>query len=193
MGRSFHVDTDKVRQHASAVVVTIVGVLAAGCGAQTGAPTGAQTTTPPAPPAVANANGVDMCTILTDPELTALGARLESRTSFNKGGVVGCRWQGTSFTLSLERDNATLAGYQVHRQDPKFFNFMDNTVNGRPGAHFGVDPRGSQCAQLIDGGSVSLSVSVAVPANASPPPADPCAEALRIAQTVEPRLPRAAK
>ncbi len=174
-----------------AVAVTIVGVLAAGCGAQTGAQT--PRPAPPAPPAVANANGVDMCTILTDPELTASGARLDTRTSFNKAGVVGCRWQGKSFTLSLERDNATLAGYQAHRQDPKFFNFMDNTVNGRAGAHFGVVPNGSQCAQLIDGGSVSLSVSVAVPSNVSPPPIDPCAEALRISQMIAPRLPKAAK
>jgi hypothetical protein len=173
-----------------AVTVIVAGVLAAGCSAQTGAQTPAPA--PPAPPAVANANGVDMCTILTDPELTALGARPDTRTSFNKAGVVGCRWQGTSFTLSLERDNATLAGYQAHRQDPQFFNFMDNTVNGRAGAHFGVDPHGSQCAQLIDGGSVSLSVSVAVPSTVSQP-VDPCAEALRIAQMIEPRLPKAAK
>jgi hypothetical protein len=170
-----------------AVAVAIVGMLAAGCGVQK-AP---QTPAPPAPPAVANANGVDMCTILSDPELTALGVQPSTRTSFNQAGVVGCRWKGTSFTLSLERDNSTLAGYQAHRQDPKFINFMDNTVNGRAGAHFGVDPKGSQCAQLIDGGSVSLSVSVAVPANA--PPIDPCAEALRIAQMIEPRLPKAAK
>jgi hypothetical protein len=180
-----------------AVAVVVVGMLAAGCGAQTagqtGGQTGAQTPAPPAPPAVANANGVDMCTILSDPELTALGVQPGTRTSFNKGGVVGCRWKGHSFTLSMERDNSTLAGYQAHRQDPKFINFMDNTVNGRAGAHFGVDPKGLQCAQLIDGGSVSLSVSVAVPANAGPPPVDPCTEALRIAQTIEPRLPKAAK
>lgn len=177
-----------------AVAVTIVGMLAAGCGAQTGAQPGAQTPAPaPAPPAVANANGVDMCTILTDPELTALGAQLGTRTSFNKAGVVGCRWRGKSFTLSLERADSTLAGYQAHRQDPKFISFTDNTVNGRAGAHFGVDPKGSQCAQLIDGGSVSLSVSVAVPTNANPPPIDPCAEALRIAQMIEPRLPKTAK
>ena len=184
-----------------AVAVAIVGLLAAGCGAQTGeqtgeqtgGQTGGQTPAPPAPPAVANANGVDMCTILSDPELTALGVQPGTRTSFNKGGVVGCRWKGQSFTLSMERDNSTLAGYQAHRQDPTFINFMDNTVNGRAGAHFGVDPKGSQCAQLIDGGSVSLSVSVAVPANAGPPPVDPCAEALRIAQMIEPRLPKAAK
>lgn len=175
------------------VVVAIVGMLAAGCGAQTGGQTAAQTPAPPAPPAVANANGVDMCTILSDPELTALGAQPGTRTSFNKGGVVGCRWKGQSFTLSLERDNSTLAGYEAYRHDPQFINFMDNTVNGRAGAHFGVDPKGSQCAQLIDGGSVSLSVSVAVPANAGPSPVDPCAEALRIAQMIEPRLPKAPK
>lgn len=171
--------------------MTIAGMLAAGCGGQTGAQAPAPAS--PAPPAVANANGVDMCTILTDPELTALGMQLGTRTGFNKAGVVGCRWQGKSFTLSLERDNSTLAGYQAHRYDPKFIAFMDNTVNGRAGAHFGVDPKGSQCAQLIDGGSVSLSASVAVPTNASPPPIDPCAQALQIARMIEPRLPKAAK
>ncbi|MCU1610774.1 MAG: hypothetical protein JWM45_2690 [Pseudonocardiales bacterium] len=174
-----------------AVAVTIVGMLAAGCTVQTGAQKAAPTPASPAPPPVVNANGVDMCTILSDPELSSLGVQPGTRTTFNKAGVVGCRWRGASFTLSLERDNSTLAGYQAHRQDPQFINFMDNTVNGRAGAHFGVDPKGSQCAQLMDGGSVSLSVSVAVPANS--PPFDPCAEALQIAQMIEPRLPKAAK
>jgi hypothetical protein len=45
--------------------------------------------------------------------------------------------------------------------------------------------------QLIDGGSASLSVSVAVPPTVTPPPVDPCAEALRIAQMIEPRLAKA--
>ena len=101
------------------------------CGGARGwfsAQTGAQTPAPapPAPPAVANANGVDMCTILTDPELTALGGRPDTRTSFNKAGVVVCRWQGTSFMLSLERDNATLADYERTARST-LFNFMDNT------------------------------------------------------------------
>ncbi len=133
-----------------------------------------------------------MCTILTDAELTALDVRLDTRRRFNKVGVVGCRWLGKSFTLSLERDNDTLAGYQARRHDPKFVTFVDNTVNGRAGAHLSVDPHGSQCAQLIDGGSLSFSVSVAVPPLNSPP-LDPCAEALRIAQMMEPRLPKAPK
>lgn len=171
-----------------AVALTVVGCLAAGCGAQL-----TKAAAPPAPAAVADASRVDMCTILSDAELTALGLQLTTRHSFNKSGVVGCRWLGKPFTVSLERDNATLAVYEAHRTDPKFLNFADSTVNGRAGAHFGVDRNGSQCAQLIAGGSVSLSVSVAVPPNPNIPAVDPCAEALRIAQMVEPRLPKPAK
>ncbi|HXT43120.1 MAG TPA: DUF3558 family protein [Pseudonocardiaceae bacterium] len=168
--------------------VVIAGLLAAGCSSQESK---AQPPAPPAPPAVADADKVDMCTILTDPELAGLGVQTSTRKNFNTAGVIGCRWRGKSYTLSLERDNSTLAGYRAHRSDPHFVNFQDNTVNGRAGSHFGVDKNGSQCAQLIDGGSASLSVSVAVPSSAPPPPVDPCAEALRIAQMIEPRLPKA--
>lgn len=169
----------------SAVALAMMALLAAGCSSrQSPAPA-------PAPPPVADAGKVDMCTILTDTELTSLGAQPGTRKNFNNSGVIGCRWQGTSYTLSMERDNSTLAGYRAHRSDPSFVNFVDNTVNGRAGSHFGVDKSGSQCVQLIDGGSASLSVSVAVPHNMTPPPVDPCAEALRIAQMIEPRLPKA--
>lgn len=165
-------------------MVAIAGLLAAGCGAQV--------STAPPPPVVTNSSQVNMCTILTAAELTALGVQLNTRKRFNKTGVIGCRWQGKSYTLSMERANSTLAGYQAHRNDPNLVNFADNSVNGRAGAHFGVDRNGSHCAQLIDGGSVSLSVSVAVPPNLPSPP-DPCTEALRIAQMIEPRLPKAPK
>ncbi|HEY6425490.1 MAG TPA: DUF3558 family protein [Pseudonocardiaceae bacterium] len=165
-----------------AVLAVAAGLLAAGCGVQR-----AQA---PAPPAVADASRVDMCAMLTDAELTGLGVRLDSRKQINQSGVVGCRWQGKPFTLSLARDNDTVAGYRARRNDPGILSFADNTVNGRAGAHLGVDRRGSQCAQLIDGGPVSLSVSVALAANqAGTRPIDPCTEALRIAQRIEPRLP----
>lgn len=169
----------------SAVVIAAVGLLAAGCGSQ--APK------VPAPSAVADASRVDMCTILTAAELTGLGVRTETRQGFSKGGVIGCRWLGTPYTLSLERANGALARYQASRNDPKFVAFLDNTVNDRAGAHFGVDRNGSQCAQLMDGGPVALSVSVAVSPHVTPRPTDPCAEALRIAQIIEPRLPKPTK
>jgi hypothetical protein len=159
----------------------MTGLFTVACGSQ-GSPG-------PAPPPVADASKIDMCTILTDRELTSLGAQPGTRKSFDNSGVIGCRWQGKSYTLSMERANSTLAGYRAHRNDPSFINFADNTVNGRAGSHFGVDKSGSQCAQLMDGGSAALAVSVAVLRTASAP-VDPCTEALRIAQMIEPRLPK---
>jgi len=168
----------------AATAVAMAGLLTAACASQ-GSPAPVS-----APPPVADAGKIDMCTILTDPELTSLGAQPNTRKSFNNSGVIGCRWQGKSYTLSMERANSTLAGYRARRNDASFINFADNTVNGRAGSHFGVDKSGSQCAQLMDGGSAALAVSVAVPRTAASAAVDPCAEALRIAQMIEPRLPK---
>jgi hypothetical protein len=197
MGDSFHRATGSWRDRTSAVrccaaAGAVVGLLAAGCGTQT-SPSAAPAAPSAAPAKVADAAGVDMCTILSDSELTALGVRLDSRRPFNTQGVIGCRWLGKPYTLSMERDNSTLAGYQAQRTRPQFVDFSDNTVNGRSGAHFSISRSGLQCVQLIDGGSTSLSINVAVPANLKPAPIKPCDEALRIAEMVEPRLPRAPK
>jgi hypothetical protein len=132
-----------------------------------------------------------MCTILTDTQLTGLSIDLNSRKSVNRLGLVGCRWRGMPFTLDLERDKDTVAQYQARRHDPAFTSFVDNTVNGRPGAHFSVDRDRSDCTQLIDGGPVSLTVSVSPAGLYTGPKIDSCAEALRIAQMIEPRLPKA--
>jgi Protein of unknown function (DUF3558) len=170
----------------TSAAVASAGLIAAGCGSPA-------SKAPTPPPTVADASQVSMCTILTGTELTGLGVRPETRRPFNTGGVVGCRWLGKPYTLSLERDNATLAGYQAHRNDPQYLNFVDNAVNERAGSHFGFDHGGTHCVQLMDGGPVSLSVSVAMSPNLNPQPVDPCAEALRIAQMIEPRLPEKAK
>ncbi len=155
-----------------------VGVLVAGCGVQE-----------PEAPAVADGSQVDMCTILSDREMAELGIKLGTRAPFDEAGVVGCYWLGTPFTLSLDRDNTTLASSQPHRRDPVFVSFADNTVNGRAGTQLVLDRDSSQCTQLMDGGPVSLTVSVAASSSLGPP-IDACAEALRIAQMIESRLPR---
>ncbi|MBV8541730.1 MAG: DUF3558 domain-containing protein [Pseudonocardiales bacterium] len=163
--------------------MVILALLAAGCGS-------------PSPgsgpsPAVADASRVDMCTILTDTQLTALGLDVNTRKPFDKVGVVGCGWQGKSLTLGLERDRETVASYKARQHDPAFTSFADNTVNGRAGAHLSVDRERDDCTQLVDGGLVSLVVSVAPAFSLSGPSVDSCAEALRIAQMIEPRLPKA--
>jgi hypothetical protein len=133
---------------------------------------------------------VDMCTILSDRELAELGIALGTRTPFDEEGVAGCYWLGKPFTLSLDRDDNTLASYQSRHRDPAFVSVADNTVNGRAGTRLVLDRDSSQCTQLMDGGPVSLTVSVAASSSVGPP-IDACAEALRIAQRIEPRLPRA--
>jgi hypothetical protein len=144
----------------------------------------------PAPPAVTDGSPVDMCTILSDRELAVLGITLGTRTPFDEVGVAGCYWLGKPFTLSLDRDNNTLASYQPRRRDPTFVSVADNTVNGRVGTQLVLDRDRSQCTQLMDGGPVSLTVSVAASSTLGAP-IDACAEALRIAQMIEPRLPKA--
>lgn len=163
--------------------MSVVVLLAAGCGSQEA---GLAPTLP-----VADASRVDMCTILTDQELSQLGIKLSSRKPVNRLGLIGCGWLGTPFTLDLEKDKDTVAQYQARRHDPAFTSFADNTVNGRRGAHLSVDRDRGDCTQLMDGGTVSLTVSVAQSGLWTGPKIDSCAEALRIAQMIEPRLPKA--
>jgi hypothetical protein len=143
-----------------------------------------------ASPAVIDASRVDMCTILTDTELTALGIDVNTRKQVNRLGLTGCGWQGKTITLDLERDKDNLASYQARQRDPAFTSFADNSVNDRLGIHFSVDPDRTDCTQLMDGGPVSLWVAVSPASLLKGPSVDSCAEALRIAQMIEPRLPR---
>jgi hypothetical protein len=160
-------------------------LLAAGCGSHS------QGSDPAPSPPVADASRVDMCTILTDQELGQLGIKLNSGKPVNRLGLVGCKWLGTPFTLDLDRDKDTVAQYQARRRDPAFTSFTDNTVNRRAGAQLSVRRDRSDCTQLVDGGTVSLTVSVAQSGLWTGPQIDSCAEALRIAQMIEPRLPKA--
>ncbi|MGH3795443.1 MAG: DUF3558 family protein [Pseudonocardiaceae bacterium] len=164
------------------VVLAVVGLVAGGCGGG-----GSRT---PAPAAVADAAKVDMCTILSNPELTQLGIKPETREPENKLGLVGCGWLGDPFTLRLERDKDTITQYDARRASPAFTYFADNKVNGRAGIQLSVRSDRSDCAQLMDGGSVSLTVAVAQSGMSYGTPFDPCGQALRIAQMIEPRLPK---
>ena len=154
-------------------------MLAVGCGA---ACTGS--------PAVTDSSRVDMCTILSDAQLSQLGIRPSTRMPVDREGSVGCEWAGTPLLLSLERDRHTVASYRSRPHGPAFISVVDNTVNGRAGLRFKVDRDGTDCEQLMDGGSVSLVVSVTSLVTGTGPPVDSCAEALRIAHMIEPQLPK---
>lgn len=164
------------------VPLVVVGLLIGGCGSHSQAPE--------APSAVGDASRVDMCTILTDAELGGLGIDRTSREQVDKLGVVGCQWVGEPIRLRLERDEDPVAEYAKRRGDPAFKSFHENTVNDRAAVQLSVTTSGEQCVQLMDGGPVSLSVAVGA-ASSLGPPMDTCAEALRIAEMIEPRLPKA--
>ena len=132
-----------------------------------------------------DASRVDMCTILSDAELRQLGITPSTRAPVDREGSVGCEWTGKPFILSLERESQTVASYRARPRGPAFISVADNTVNGRAGVQFRVDRDGSDCEQLMDGGAVSLVVSVTVVGSGK----DSCAEALQIAKMIEPRLP----
>jgi hypothetical protein len=159
----------------------MLALLAAGCGSQVSG----------AAPSVADASRVDMCTILTDAELTGLGIDANTRKPVSMLGSIGCKWHGKPFLLGVDREKDTVATYRARRHDPAFTSFADNTVNGRAGAHLSVDRDRTDCTQLMDGGPVSVTVSVSPAFSLSGPKIDSCAEALRIAQMIEPRLPKA--
>lgn len=165
-----------------ALAVAAAGLLA-GCGSEVSGT--------PASPAVADANKVDMCTIVTDAELTGLGIKLNTRKQVDRLGLTGCQWQGEHLTLALKRDKETVASYKARQPDPAFTTFSENTVNGRAGVRFSVDRDRADCTQLIDGGSVALWIAVAPTFSLDGPKINSCTEALRIAQMIEPRLPQA--
>ncbi|HET9257826.1 MAG TPA: DUF3558 domain-containing protein [Pseudonocardiaceae bacterium] len=159
-----------------------LALLAVGSGAQTSAPA-------PQPP-VGDASRVDMCTVLTDAELTGLGNDVASRKPVNHVGLIGCRWLGSRYTLDLERDKDKIASYQARQRDPAFTSFATNTVNGRAGVRISVRPDRTDCVQFFDGGSVSLVVQLSKAGLYTGPPLDWCGEAMRIARMIEPRLPK---
>ena len=166
-----------------AATVAVTALLVSGCSSGTN---GA-----PAPPAIGDASRVDMCTILTDAELTELGIDLNSRKYRDELGLAGCQWRSKQFTLALKRDEETVAEYVARRDDPAFTSFRENTVNDRAGVQFSVDPDRTDCAQFIDGGSVSLTIAVAPSGFVEDRTNfDSCGRALRIAELIEPRLPQ---
>ncbi|MGQ0776633.1 MAG: DUF3558 domain-containing protein [Pseudonocardiales bacterium] len=169
------------RSH-GALAAVFAGLFLSGCGLAA--------SDTPAPPAVVDASGVDMCTILTDAELSTLGMELDTRKQSDVLGLIGCHWLGDPLTLGLELNEETVVEYVARRDDPVFTSFRENTVNGRTGVQLSVDSDRADCVQMVDGGSVSLRVAVSPAFSLEPRPVDSCAEALRIAEMIEPRLPQ---
>ncbi|MGH3941062.1 MAG: hypothetical protein ACRDTG_20965, partial [Pseudonocardiaceae bacterium] len=100
----------------------------------------------------------------------------------------GREWKGTPFNLRMARNDSTIASILADRDNPLVASVMENTVNGRSGIRLTYEGS-AECDQRIDRGSkVTLSVDVLASSQLGPS-IDPCAEALRIAELIEPKLP----
>ena len=66
--------------------------------------------------------------------------------------------------------------------------FRENEVNGRAGAQTQSFGDGTDCAQIVDAGSGTVQVTWII---REPGVLDPCVEALRVMQMIEPELPAA--
>jgi hypothetical protein len=131
----------------------------------------------------------DMCTVMSDQELQYLGLRLDTKEPDETLGAVGCVWLGDPYLLGLSRNpHETIAGFAERRDSPQFTTFKERSVADRDGVQIRTDSAGEGCSQLMAAGSGTVLVLVRA-SSSQGPPVDPCAEALRIAQMIEPRLP----
>lgn len=170
----------RVLARMTGLVLALTGL--AGCGQQVaGAPS-----TSAADPSRSALASFDLCTVLSDDELRALGIQVETREPLDLLGQVGCQYSGEPFGLSLERDAEETVSEYAERPE-NYVSFRRNEVNGRTGAQIQVRPNREDCAQVMNAGAGSVLVGVS--ANTSNFTIDPCAEALRIAKMIEPELP----
>ncbi len=169
------------------LAVTTVAVLASCAGDISGAPTTSEG------PSDGSRPTMDPCTVLSDAELAQLGRQPETRRMVQELDAIGCGWRGQPLGLSLTTNPDTIADYRERKDDPVFVTFAENQVNDRPGVQTQVAISGEECAQVVGTGSGVLSVGVRLSGRArvNGVQVDPCAEALRIAELIEPRIPEA--
>ncbi len=175
------------------VLVVVIGASFAisGCGEQevAGIPAEPGVAGSDAPGSPSALESFDMCTVMSDQELQSLGLRLDTREPDETLGAVGCVWLGDPYLLGLSRNpRETIAGFVERRDSPQFTTFRERSVAGRDGVQVQTDSSGEGCNQLMAAGSGTVLVLVRA-SSSQGSPVDPCAEALRIAQTIEPRLP----
>ena len=168
------------------VAVTTVAVLG-GCA---GDISGASTTEGPS---TGGRPTMDPCTVFSDDELAQLGRQPETRRTVRELDAIGCGWRGQPLGLTLTTNPDTIADYRERKDDPVFVTFAVNQVNDRPGVQTQVATSGEECAQVMGTGPGVLSVGVSLSGRARVDgvQVDPCAEALRIAELIEPRIPEA--
>ena len=178
--------TDSSMRCRMLLAVTVVAVLGGCAGDIVGAPTTED-------PAAGGHPAMNPCVVLSDAELVQLGRQPETRRTVQELDAIGCGWRGYPFGLTLTTNPDTIADYRERKDDPVFVRFAENQVNDRPGVQTQVAISGEECGQVVGTGPGVLTVGVRLSGRARVDgvQADPCAEALRIAELIERRIPEA--
>ncbi|WP_190823609.1 DUF3558 domain-containing protein [Saccharopolyspora pogona] len=167
----------------------VAGLLLAGCGGGGGS---SETTSTSEVPKSSSLASFDPCTVLTPDELRSFGVDTDMKKDADKGlGDVGCKFMGDPFVLGLTKsENDDLAAWEQRRSN--FDKLESNTVAGRKGL-VGIT-NGSTgkgvCRQILEAGSGSVTVQVTYTDPETGKAKDPCADTMKVAEAVAPKLPQ---
>ncbi|GAA3360722.1 DUF3558 domain-containing protein [Saccharopolyspora gregorii] len=143
----------------------------------------------PAPqPKPAGLRDFDTCTFFSPDELTAAGANGPSEPVEDFTFEQGCEFEGETMLLTLYKNqDETVASYETGGHWDSYRKFDINGRAAATGVSAGSTGQGI-CNTLVDagGGVVILSVTGFMKDDVP----DPCGEAKKLAEQIEPRLPR---
>ncbi|PRW62163.1 DUF3558 domain-containing protein [Actinopolyspora mortivallis] len=130
---------------------------------------------------------VDPCTVLSETELKSFGLKIPGKSKSTLPWTSGCSYKGDPVRLSLVTNTReTVASAE---QKDTWATFERTTVHDRAAAT--AITKGSTqariCEVMFDAGNGMIQVQVSEPR--LPDDVDECAEALKIAKKVEPKVP----
>ncbi|WP_019855795.1 DUF3558 domain-containing protein [Actinopolyspora mortivallis] len=146
-----------------------------------------RTTTSQAEPSEDALAGVDPCALLSETELNSFGLKEPGKNTELLPWVVGCDYSGDPISATLYRDTRNTVAASERKE--VWAMFERTPVNGRPGAT-AITQGATQariCDVMFDAGNGMIQVQVSEPR--LPDNVDECAEALKIAKKVEPKVP----
>jgi hypothetical protein len=129
---------------------------------------------------------LDACTLLTADQLQQYGVETKGKPQ-NNSSENGCAFIATpdssATSINLSKSKDSVDSY-VQRSDT-FVKLAKNSVNGRNGVQTQISTSNTECSQVMAVGSGTVRAGVI-----NDKSGDPCGDALKIAQVVEPKLPK---
>jgi hypothetical protein len=126
---------------------------------------------------------LDPCTLLTSQELQQFGVDPSTRKPANGSGETGCGFIKYPIGIVLGKANDTVQGF-LDRSDT-FVKIAKRDVNGRSGVLTQISTENTDCSQVLAVGTGVVRIGLTGDKSG-----DPCGDVLKIAQVVEPKLPK---